>query len=59
MQIVFTDLQGEHVRGSLTGSGQVGMVEVLIGNAHGRSYLVARTTRREFSRKQEGKVGAR
>lgn len=50
MQIVFTDLQGEHVRGSLTGSGQVDMVEVLIVNANGRSYLVERTTRHEFIR---------
>ena len=51
MQIVFTDLQGEHVRGSLTGSGLVGVVEVLIVNANGRGFLVERNTRQEFIRK--------
>ena len=51
MRSVFADPQGEHVRGSLIGSGQVGMVKVLIVNANGRSYLVERTTRHEFIRK--------
>ena len=59
MQIVFTDLQGVRVRGVLAGCGHVGMLEVLLVNAHGRGYIVEQTTRREFSRKQERKVGGR
>ncbi|MDA8344968.1 MAG: hypothetical protein M0Z66_05740 [Thermaerobacter sp.] len=59
MQITFTDLQGERIRGVLAGRGQVGMVEVLLVNARGRGYVVEDSTRCEFSKKKGRTVAVR
>ena len=58
MQIVFTDLQGDRIRGSVSGHGWIGTVAVFMVNARGRSYLVDKATRREFT-KREWKADAR